>query len=75
VLIKLRQVSEVLRLSAAKTSHTHSGVIEKMEKMLAIWIEDQNQHNDPVNLMILQPKAKSLSDDLKAKKGECSENE
>lgn len=31
-----------------------------MEKMLCLWIEDQNQRRVPVSLSIIQFKAKSL---------------
>ncbi|XP_042210165.1 tigger transposable element-derived protein 1-like [Homarus americanus] len=62
-------------MSATKTSRARSSVIEKMEKMLAMWIEDQNQRNTPVSLMVIQHKAKSLFVDLKAAEGEGSKNE
>ena len=46
-----------------------------MEKKLAIWIEDQNQCNANVNLTVIQWKAKSLFNDLKASGGEGSKDE
>lgn len=37
-----------------------------MGKLLALWIEYQNQRNLPVNLGIIETKTKSLYDDPKA---------
>ena len=62
-------------MSATKISRTRSVVMETMEKMLSMWIEDQNQRNAPVSLMVIQHKAKSLFNDLKAKEGEGSKEE
>ncbi|XP_063229577.1 tigger transposable element-derived protein 1-like [Bacillus rossius redtenbacheri] len=47
-------------VSATKTSYTRNSAMEKMEKMLAVWIETQNQHNCSVNLRLIQSKALSL---------------
>lgn len=47
-------------VSATKSSYTRNEAIEKTEKMLAIWIETQNQRNCPVNLGLIQSKALSL---------------
>ncbi|CAI9562404.1 unnamed protein product [Staurois parvus] len=41
-----------------------SGLIIKMERMLTIWIEDQNQHNIPISLALVQEKARSIFNDL-----------
>jgi hypothetical protein len=44
-------------MSAAK-KRACSAVKENMEKMFAIWIEDQNHRNAPVSLMVIQYKEK-----------------
>ncbi|XP_042213250.1 CENPB DNA-binding domain-containing protein 1-like [Homarus americanus] len=62
-------------MSATKTNLARSSVIERMEKMVAMWTEDQNQCNAPVSLMVTQHKAKSLFDDLNAIEGEGSKDE
>jgi hypothetical protein len=35
-------------------------IMEKLERMLAEWIEDQHQGATPLSTIIIQPKAKSL---------------
>ena len=52
----------------------HSGLIIKMERLLVLWLEDQNQRHIPVSLMLIQ-KAKKLLEALKSEKGEESESE
>uniref|UniRef100_UPI00358E7BA4 tigger transposable element-derived protein 1-like isoform X2 n=1 Tax=Myxine glutinosa TaxID=7769 RepID=UPI00358E7BA4 len=49
-----------------------SGVIADMEKLLILWLEDQNQRRAPVSLVLIQEKAKGLYGDLKNKLGEGS---
>ncbi|XP_042228749.1 CENPB DNA-binding domain-containing protein 1-like [Homarus americanus] len=72
--IKARAGSDT-SLSATKTSLTRSSVIAKLEKILAMWMEDQNQYNTPMSLIVIQHKAKSLFDDLNAAEGEGSKDE
>ena len=52
-----------------------SGLIIEMERLLVLWLEDQNQRRVPVSLMLIQAKAKKLFDALKEKGGESSESE
>ena len=47
-----------------------SGLIVEMERLLVIWLEDQNQRHVPVSLMLIQEKAKKLFQALKREKGE-----
>uniref|UniRef100_A0A8C0IWK5 HTH CENPB-type domain-containing protein n=1 Tax=Chelonoidis abingdonii TaxID=106734 RepID=A0A8C0IWK5_CHEAB len=49
--------------------------MENMERLLSLWIEDQNQQNLPLSLLVIQAKAKSLYDNLKIDQGEGSETE
>jgi hypothetical protein len=46
--------------------------MENMERLLAIWTEDQAQHKVSVSFMMIQEKAKSLFLDLKSEYGEES---
>ncbi|KFD60340.1 hypothetical protein M514_27488 [Trichuris suis] len=49
--------------------------MEKMEKLLNIWIEDLHQRNCPCSLMAIQTKALTLLEDLKEKEGPSAESE
>ncbi|XP_045132195.1 tigger transposable element-derived protein 1-like [Portunus trituberculatus] len=53
----------------------HSGLIIEMERLLVLWLEEQNQRRIPVSLMVIQEKAKRLFEALKEEKGEGSESE
>ncbi|XP_068204619.1 tigger transposable element-derived protein 1-like [Palaemon carinicauda] len=46
-----------------------------MEKLLTIWLEDQQQRRIPLSLMLIQEKAKSIFEDVKAKAGESAAEE
>ena len=37
-----------------------NGLIIEMERLLVLWLEDQNQQRMPISLMLIQQKAKSL---------------
>ena len=43
--------------------------MEKMEKLLTVWMQDQHQSWVPLSLILIQKKAKSLYEDLKKKHG------
>nr|XP_033817050.1 tigger transposable element-derived protein 1-like [Geotrypetes seraphini] len=62
-------------MKATVITKQRSGLIIKMEKLLIIWLEDQNQRNIPISLSLVQAKARSLFSDLKAHKenDECDE--
>uniref|UniRef100_A0A8C3FTN0 HTH CENPB-type domain-containing protein n=1 Tax=Chrysemys picta bellii TaxID=8478 RepID=A0A8C3FTN0_CHRPI len=49
--------------------------MENMERLLSVWIEDQNQRNIPLHLLVIQAKAKSLYNNLKRVQGEGSQTE
>ena len=53
----------------------HSALLVEMERLLVLWLEDQDQCCIPVSLMLIQAKAKLLSKKLKSEKGEGSEGE
>lgn len=45
--------------------------MEKLEHLLAIWVDDMWQHDDsPMTNIALQEKALSLNEDLRKKQGE-----
>ena len=48
-------------------------VMEKMEKLLSVWMQDQHQSWVPLSLILIQKKAKSLYEDLKKRHGSDSE--
>ena len=45
----------------------------EMEKLLSVWLQDQHQRRAPLNIMLIQEKAKSLYEDVKKKHSEESE--
>ncbi|KAL7631800.1 UNVERIFIED_CONTAM: hypothetical protein RMT77_017898 [Armadillidium vulgare] len=45
-------------------------VIAEMEKMLVLWIEDQTNHNVPLSQSLIQSKALTLFNSIKASKGD-----
>ncbi|XP_026577826.1 tigger transposable element-derived protein 1-like [Pseudonaja textilis] len=50
------------------------GLIHEMEKLLILWIEDQIQKRLPMNLLLIQNKARSIFSTLKERAGEeCTE--
>ncbi|XP_066879268.1 putative CENPB DNA-binding domain-containing protein 1 [Kogia breviceps] len=51
----------------------HGKEMEKKEKLLSMWMQDQHQHRVLLSLMLIQEKDKSLYEDLKKKHGEKSE--
>ena len=47
-----------------------SGLLIEMEKLLILWIEDQNQRRIPISLMVIQEKARLLYQMLKEQRGD-----
>ncbi|XP_053413462.1 PRKR-interacting protein 1 isoform X2 [Nycticebus coucang] len=58
-------------MNATIITKQRSGLIIEMERLLIIWIQDQNQRNMPVSLPLVQEKARSLFNDLKAARTAC----
>ncbi|XP_067939774.1 tigger transposable element-derived protein 1-like [Watersipora subatra] len=46
-----------------------------MEKLLTVWFKDQQQRRFSLNLLLIQEKAKSIFEDVKAKAGESAAEE
>ncbi|XP_019378456.1 PREDICTED: CENPB DNA-binding domain-containing protein 1-like [Gavialis gangeticus] len=53
------------RLSTACVSLTRSAIMEKMERMLTMWIEHQKQEHMPLSTQVIQAKALSIYEVLK----------
>ncbi|KAJ2937655.1 hypothetical protein O0L34_g19330 [Tuta absoluta] len=51
--------------SAKKVTRSRPVLLEKMEKLLAVWIEDLNKKNTPLSQDLICSKASSLYEDLK----------
>ncbi|XP_068113281.1 uncharacterized protein [Hyperolius riggenbachi] len=53
-------------MNATIITKQRTGLIIEMERLLMIWINDQNQRNMPISLSSVQEKARRLFSDLKA---------
>lgn len=58
--------------SAKKVTRSRPVIMEKVEKMLATWVEDLNKQNMPLSQNIICSKACSLYEVLKQQEGEVS---
>ena len=61
-------------MKATVVTKQRSSLITEMERLLVLWLEDQNQRRIPVSLMVIQEKAKRLFEALKNERGEESES-
>ena len=57
-------------MQATVITKQRSGLIIEMERLLVLWLEDQNQRRIPVSLMVIQVKAKRLFEALRKERGE-----
>ncbi|KAM3936867.1 tigger transposable element-derived protein 1-like [Leptodactylus fuscus] len=71
----LEHVKGSAPMKATVITKQRSGLIIEMERLLVLWLEDQNQCRIPVSLMVIQEKARRLFEALKREKGEGSESE
>jgi hypothetical protein len=54
------------RMTASKITRIRPPIVEKLERMLALWIEHQNQQAILISTIIIQAKAKTLFENLNA---------
>ncbi|XP_059583646.1 tigger transposable element-derived protein 1-like [Alligator mississippiensis] len=69
------KVKEAVQASTgfkAIRTRQRKGLIHEMEKLLAIWFDDQIQKRMPMSLLIIQAKACSIFETLKAREGKES---
>jgi hypothetical protein len=52
--------SKLVTLVLKKITYTRSNIIEKMEKILSVWIDDTGQYHMPVSKMTIQNNALNL---------------
>ena len=68
----MEHVKGAVPMQSTIISKRRGKVLEEMEKLLAIWLEDQQQRRIPLSLMLIQEKAKSIFEDVKAKARESA---
>ncbi|KAK8721832.1 hypothetical protein OTU49_012591, partial [Cherax quadricarinatus] len=69
------RVKEAAKSSAgfnAIITRQRKGLIHEMEKLLVIWFDNQMKKKKPMSLLIIQAKARSIFEALKARKGKES---
>nr|XP_020665086.1 tigger transposable element-derived protein 1 [Pogona vitticeps]XP_020665087.1 tigger transposable element-derived protein 1 [Pogona vitticeps] len=69
------RVKEAVKASVgfkAIITRQRKGLIHEMEKLLAIWFDDQIRKRMPMSLIIIQAKARSIFETLKGREGEES---
>ncbi|XP_069823956.1 tigger transposable element-derived protein 1-like [Dendropsophus ebraccatus] len=71
----LEHVKGSALMKATVITKQRSGLIFEMERLLVLWLEDQNQRRIPVSLMVIQEKAWRLFEALKRERREESESE
>ncbi|XP_043291812.1 tigger transposable element-derived protein 1-like isoform X1 [Cervus canadensis] len=69
----LEHVKSAVSMMSTIISKRRGKAMEEMEKLLSMWLQDQHQRRAPLNIMLIQEKAKSLYEDLKKKYGEESD--
>uniref|UniRef100_A0AAQ5X1R0 HTH CENPB-type domain-containing protein n=1 Tax=Amphiprion ocellaris TaxID=80972 RepID=A0AAQ5X1R0_AMPOC len=71
----MEHVKGAVPMQSTIISKKRGKILEEMEKLLTIWLEDQQQRRIPLSLMLIQEKAKSIFEDVKAKAGESAAEE
>lgn len=70
--VRVKEAMKSLPGSKAVITRQRKGLIHEMEKLLAIWFDNQMQNNMPISLLIIQTKARCIFETLKAREGEKS---
>eukprot|EP00106_Octopus_bimaculoides_P007350 XP_014774792.1 PREDICTED: CENPB DNA-binding domain-containing protein 1-like [Octopus bimaculoides] len=61
----IRENREKIMSSAQEALFFHRSIkMLKMERLLSVWIEDQNRRNVPINMMVIQKGVKGLYDNF-----------
>ncbi|XP_068226552.1 tigger transposable element-derived protein 1-like [Palaemon carinicauda] len=66
----MEHVKRAVPMASTIISKKRGKCMDEMEKLLTMWIEHQKQRRVPLSLMLIQEKARSLYEDVKAKAGE-----
>ncbi|XP_069899826.1 putative CENPB DNA-binding domain-containing protein 1 [Globicephala melas] len=66
----MEHVKSAVPMMSTKILKKRRKVMEKVEKLLSLWMQDQHQCQVPRSLMLIQEKAKSPYEDLKKKHSE-----
>ena len=70
---KLELVAKLVTpLTATQVARSRSSM---MERLLSMWIEDQNERNMPLSQLVIMEKAKRLFEKLKQQEGDSSTGE
>ena len=71
---RIKETAKTTTGYKALITRQRKGLIHEMEKLLAIWFDDQISKRMPISLNIIQSKALSIFNTLKAREGEaCTE--
>ena len=65
----IEHVKRSAPMKATVITKQHSGLIIEMERLLVLWLKDQNQRRITVSLTVIQEKAKGLFEALKKRGG------
>ncbi|XP_067932973.1 tigger transposable element-derived protein 1-like [Watersipora subatra] len=71
----MEHVKGAVPMQSTIISKKRGKIIEEMEKLLTIWLDDQQRRRFPLSLLLIQEKAKSIFEDVKAKAGESAAEE
>ena len=71
----MEHVKSAMVMQSTIISSKRGKLLEEMEKLLSIWLEHQRQQRVPLSLTLIQEKARSIFEDLKAKAGEIAAEE
>ncbi|KAK1327297.1 hypothetical protein QTO34_014986 [Cnephaeus nilssonii] len=71
----LEHVKGSAPMKSTVVTEQQSGLIIEMERLLVLWLDEQQRRRIPVSLMLIQEKAKRLFEALKKEKGVVSESE
>ncbi|XP_067944941.1 tigger transposable element-derived protein 1-like [Watersipora subatra] len=68
----MERVKGAVPMQSTIISKKRGKIIEEMEKLFTIWLDDQQRRRFSLSLLLIQEKAKSIFEDVKAKAGESA---